>query len=402
MNDQRIKDIFETTVKECKRSFTKQDLHSNPHKEDLLARKLDEAREKYGATIADQVQKIYEKQNPALSFLFAQVTNAIIEKTFHGGSCHAQAAYSLIECCKKGIYNVSLVFSRTNDPTTEHMYLLLFDEFTFNALAKQPSSHPTYFLFNPKDFQKMWTFFDSWSNQLCEWKNFRPQNNYTKAIKNSPQTVIKPLIHLFQNEIGLLEKIIWCLTEYTTRLNNLPLDKQVTLPISLGLIKSLTVEDNEFNEEINLLLNPQKCVAKLLLSVEGYKEEFTKILASYKQFREKNEKKEKVLTEEEVKEKEDKLLSLTQTFFGQNPNPNPNPNSNSIISQWRSFPEEKLVGTKYAGHQVRFFTMKGETSQKADEFVSHLKAKGANLEKTKTKSGDPSITVDLTVSEFKL
>src|SRR5476651_2252643 len=95
-----VRNIFDTVVKECTRSLTKKNLHRDPVKEEVLAKQLDKTFSKYGEMIAGQFQADYEKQNPALSFLFAQVSNAVIEKTFHHGSCHAQAAYSLIELSK--------------------------------------------------------------------------------------------------------------------------------------------------------------------------------------------------------------------------------------------------------------------------------------------------------------
>jgi hypothetical protein len=378
-NGNAIMDIFNATVKECYRSFTKKDLHSDAFKEEVLAAQLEKARIKFGAAIADLFQIEYEAKNPTLSFLFAQVTNAIIEKTFHHGACHGQAAYSLIEFCKKSIFNVSLVNSVTGSEETSHWYLLLFDKFTFKALATQRSTHPVCFTFKPDDFNKEWIFFDSWSNQLCQWNNFKPENSYTNAIKKAPQRTFKPLIHLFKNEADLLENIIWCLTEYETRLEKLRLNTKNT---SEKISNLFTTTDEKFQTEIELLSDSSQCLEKMFLTIEDYKREFTEALKLHKP---------QIMVNDNSKNvKKEELLALTSSFFKQV----------QITTQWKEFPESKLSNTEYAGHQVLYFTLQSDISSKAKDFYVHLKSNGADavMKQANTK---PSIVVDLTKSTFK-
>lgn len=377
--------IFNAVVKECHRSYTKHNLHVDPAKEALLATQLEITRVKYAATFSDQFQKVHEKQNPGLSFLFAQVINAIFEKTFHEGQCHAQAAYTLIELCKKNIFNASLVCSRTNDPTTEHWYLLLFDDNTLKELANQPSQHPVYFRFSPNNFHKKWIYFDSWSNQLCLWENFQPQNNSMRAIKNSPQATFKPLIHLFRDETSVLEKIIWCLNEYENCLKALTL---TTENIPLNISKLFSTDDGLFQKEIELLFDSRRCQEKLLLTIENYKQEFAKTLNLHKQPSAANNK------NDTSKEKEEKLSSITSAFFHQK----------QTNTQWKEFPASHLANTRYTGHKVLFFTMRKDMSTQANEFFNHLKEKGADVvlkEVGKNDDAKPSIVLDLTSSTFK-
>ncbi|MBA2367731.1 MAG: hypothetical protein H0V82_01750 [Candidatus Protochlamydia sp.] len=375
-NNNVIMEIFNATLKECHRSFTKKDLHIDSLKEEFLAVQLEKTRVRFGAAISEQFQKDNENKNAGLSFLFAQVTNAIIEKTFHQGSCHSQAAYSLIEFCKKSIFNVSLVNSHTGSEETSHWYLVLFDDFTFKSLATQPSNHPVFFTFKPDDFKKDWIFFDSWSNQLCEWKNFKPANSYTKAIKNAPQVTFKPLIHFFRNEVELIEKIIWCLTEYEKRLVSLKLDNNNTTIKISNLFKST---DEKFKNEIELLTDSSKCMAKMLLTIENYIREFTETLNILQM----------VVNENNIN-KTEALLYLTSSFFKQV----------QITTQWKEYPESKLSKTEYAGHEVLYFTLQSDLSSKAKDFYEYLKNNGANAS-LKQANNKPSIIVDLTKSTLK-
>ena len=137
--DPKVKSVFDEVSVACARSFTKKDLHSNPLNEEILAQQLDGVFFTYGRSVAGQFQAEYAEKNPALSFLFAQVSNAVVETAFHHESCHAQAALALIKLLQEGVYNVSLMWSRTDDPSTEHHYLLVLDGPTVSRLKKVPA-----------------------------------------------------------------------------------------------------------------------------------------------------------------------------------------------------------------------------------------------------------------------
>lgn len=376
-----VKNIFNTIVNECPRSATKRNLHPDSGKDQLLAQQLEQVINKYGQEIASQFQSVYEKQNPALSFLFAQVTNAVLEKTFHEGRCHLQAAYSLIELCKKNVFNASLVCSRTDNPATEHWYLIIPDDYTFKTLSQMPQ---IYVRVEPNRFNKEATFFDTWSNQLCQWQVFQPEpnNEYTKAIKKSPQAMFRPLVHLFGNNISVLENIIWCLTEYEKRLKKLAPNMERGIQ---QIPEPLKLTDDEFQNEMELLVDSGKCLSKLLSTIDHYKSEFTAVLNSCKE--KANKRDQNVPTEQNIKEKDERLSSLTSSFF-----------KKPVAALWKEYPQTKLANTKYAGHQMRFFTMKDDMSQ-AGAFVDHLIGKGVKVE-LKEANGKPSIVADLTESTF--
>lgn len=376
--DINVKKIFDKVIAECKRASTKMNLHQEKQKDELLAAQLEKVITIYGEAIASQFQSKYEKQNKGLSFLFAQVTNAVLERTFHEGRCHLQAAYSMFELYKSGIYNVSLVSSRINNPITEHWYLLILDDYTFKSMAQMPG---IYVAVKPNGFNKMALFFDSWSEQICQWKNFQPQNKYTIEITKSTQAMFKPFIHVFHSEVEVFKSIIWCLTEYANYLKNIPSIKL----LSLSNVENLsTPSDEKFSKEIEFLTNPEKCLVKMLSTIDSYKKEFVDILNLHSHDL-------NVITEQNIKEAETKLLASTLSFFK---------GPTDIV--WKEYPKSNLERTKYEGHQVRFFTMKDEKlSSRADDFLQHLKTSGFNAEMKKAKN-NPSIVVDLTTSKLTL
>ena len=67
----------------------------------MLVEALKKNNTTYGINITSQFQREYEAKKPALSFLFAQVSNFILEKSFHDGACQLQADVALFEFCKK-------------------------------------------------------------------------------------------------------------------------------------------------------------------------------------------------------------------------------------------------------------------------------------------------------------
>ncbi|MBA3537975.1 MAG: hypothetical protein H0T84_15450 [Tatlockia sp.] len=378
-----ITNTFNTVVKECTRSLTKKNLHINPLKEEKLAVALNKTFKKFGEAVAVQIQSSYEKKNPALSFLFAQISNAVFEKTFYYGSYHSQAAYSLIELSKLGIFNASLMFSHTGDQLTEHYYLLLLDESTLERLQQLPAKTVFIRVNSKSGLPAESLFFDTWSNELCKYKDLVPQNECTKQIKTTDQALFKPFVQLFKNEVNVIENIIWCLNEYEKRLKQFHLFHLVKDPIPEHITQLFTSSDVEFQNEIELLSNSDKCISKLLLTLEDYKKDFQKQLNLLKQ-----PNWEPI--EEKVKQKNDSLVALTSSFF-----------KKQLPAQWKIYPEENLVG-KYMGHQLRFFTMSQDTqTEKADDFVIHLKENGFAAERRDARS-KPSVIVDLTASTLKI
>jgi hypothetical protein len=380
MMDTRINNTFDAVRNECTRSTTHRNLHPVKENEEVLARLLKKASNDYSENIASQFQNSHEKINPSLSFLFAQVSNAVFEKSFHNGSCHAQAAYSLIELAKKEIFNASLMWSKTNNISTEHFYLLMLDEGTLKILKQLKTPNPVCALVNFKTgLPPESLFFDTWSNELCEYKKLNHNKNaYIKEIKLTDQVLFRPLIHLFENKIKIIENIIWCLNEYEARLNKLTLAKG-TIPEYIA--KLFTATDIAFQDEISLLFDPSQCISKLLKNIENYKKDFQAQLDLFNQGH-------RISAKEEIEKKDTKLSTVTHDFF------------NKQLA-WKLYPTDKLVG-KYVGHQVRFFTMQQEDIQtKANEFVSYLNKGGFNAE-LKSANNKPSILVDLTTSTFKL
>ena len=377
--DTRIKDTFDAARNECTRSITHRSLHPVKENEEVLARLLNKVFKDYGENIAKQIQDIYEERNPSLSFLFAQVSNAVFEKTFHHGSCHSQAAYSLIELSKKRIFNASLMWSKTNNILTEHFYLLILDEVTLKRLKQLRTPHPVVVPVNFKTgLPSESLFFDPWSNELCEYKKLNHKKNvFIKEIKTTDQILFRPLLHLFENEIKIIESIIWCLNEYEARLKQLTPIKEA---IPEHITKLFTSTDIEFQDEIKLLFDPSQCISKLLINIENYKKDFQEQLNLLKQST-------RNPAEEEIEQKDRKLLAITRDFFNEQ-------------LTWKQFPKDNLVG-KYIGHQVRFFTMQEKIKTKASEFVAHLNKGGFNAE-LKSANNKPSIVVDLTTSTFKM
>jgi hypothetical protein len=374
-----ITNTFNTVVKECPRSITKKNLHSDPLKEEKLAAALNRTFVKYGEAIAGQIQSGYEKKNPALSFLFVQLSNAVFEKTFHYGSCHSQAAYSLIELSKQGIFNASLMFSKTDNLLTEHFYLLRLDEGTLERLQQLPIPSVFIKVNSQTGLPPDSLFFDTWSNELCEYKDLKPQNDCTKQIKTTDQILFKPFIHLFKNEINVIENIIWCLNEYEKRLKQFQLFHLVKDAIPEHISRLFTSSDVEFQNEIELMSDSDKCISKLLITIENYKKDFLEQLTLLKQ-----------PIVERAEQKDNALSTLTSSFFKE-----------QLPAQWKIYPKENLVG-KYMGHQLRFFTMSQDTpTQKADDFVSHLKENGFAAERRNANS-KPSVLVDLTTSTLKI
>lgn len=368
-----VEETFNAVKKECTRSITKKDLHSDRHKEEALAKYLSRTFERYGENIAEKFQNLHQKQNPALSFLFAQLTNAIVEKTFHQGGCHAQAAYALIELAKKGIFNACLMCNKTGNLATTHYYLLILDEFTFERL-KLADANSVYIRVNAKTgLPPKSHFFDTWSNELCEYEKFISKNDFTKDIKTTDQALFKPFSQLFPNEFNIIKNIFFCLNEYENHLKAIPQNKEA---IPENIAKLFTPEDVQFQSEIELLFDSNMCVLKLLSAIEDYKKEFQQQLEQYAK-------------DTPIIDKE--LSNTTLSFFN---------GTLPAQSQWKPYPENALGG-KYLGHRVRFFTMSNISGKNAASFTNHLKQQGFNAELRKAKNG-PSVVVDLTESKLTI
>ncbi|MBX9703319.1 MAG: hypothetical protein K2X39_04115, partial [Silvanigrellaceae bacterium] len=108
INEPEIEQVFNDVLQLCSRSETKLDLHPNKDKDLCLAMLLEQARVKYGEQICNSLQQEYERTQPQLSFLFAQLTNAVLQSVFRQGRCHGQAAYALFELFKAGKFNATL------------------------------------------------------------------------------------------------------------------------------------------------------------------------------------------------------------------------------------------------------------------------------------------------------
>lgn len=371
---QSLSTVFEEAVKSCPRSSTKKNLHSDPTKEETLARLLNNVRTIFGTQIASQFQAEYESKNKGLSFLFAQITNAVVERAFHEGSCHAQAAYSLIELAKNNILNASLVCSRTLNLSTEHYYLLILEDHTYKILESQDDIiiKVGENRFNPESI-----FFDTWSNQLCHWSKFIPESPYTEEIRKTPQALFKSLLHLFGTEAKVIEQINWCLERYESILNSLELPEafplrfpdiiqanQITQNAQKPQEKS-NDEDFAFEKECELLTSPQQCLEKLRYTIKLYKTEFAKL---------------------SNKSNESKLFTATATFFKQ-----------SSECKWLKYPENKLEKSKHKGNDVR--CTKGlSTTEHTQRFFKYLEDEGFSTELVSTIKG-PLILVDLTLSK---
>ena len=194
--------------------------------------------------------------------------------------------------------------------------------------------------------------------------------------KKPLRLLFKRLIHFFKNEAELIDKIIWCLTEYETRLEKLRLDTRNT---AVKISNLFTSTDEKFQTEIELLFDSSKCLANFFLTIEDYKREFTETYKLHKPH----------MVNDNSKKKQ-QLLSLTSSFFKQV----------QINTQWKEYPESKLSKTEYAGHQVLYFTLQSGISSKAKDFHDYLKNHGANAS-LKQANHKPSIVVDLTKSTFK-
>ena len=66
--------------------------------------------------------------------------------------------------------------------------------------------------------------------------------------------MFKPLIRLFNDEENLLKNIIWCLTEYETRLKKLVLEVE---KIPIKYTSRFTPQD-EFQKEVEFLFNSKE------------------------------------------------------------------------------------------------------------------------------------------------
>ncbi len=334
-----LRKIFDEIVKACSRSTTKKNLHSDPKKEEALAWLLNNIRTIFGSNLATKFQGEYEAKNPALSFLYAQITNAVIERAFHEGSCHAQAAYSLIELAKNRIFKASLVCSRTGNLSTEHFYVLLLEDHTYNILA----SHKDIFIPITKNrFNPVSTFFDTWSNQLCRWDEFKAESPYTKEIRNTTQALFKSFLHLFGSEAKVIETINWCLEKYENEL------KALALPEFSPQKHSISDQsDQAFQDECELLTSSQKCLSKILDIIKLYKEEFAKL----------------------SKKKDDtKLFNTTIAFFKQ-----------SSANDWKVYPSEKMAQSKHKGNDVRYMKAPSST-ELTQSFFKHLQKEGFDTE----------------------
>jgi hypothetical protein len=380
-----IKEIFDLTIDQCKRVSTKEgSLNADLSKDILLVKALQQCTQVYGINITSQFQAAYEAKNPALSFLFAQISNFILEKAFHVGSCQLQADVALFEFCKKGIFNVSIICSNPTNALIDHWYLMILDDHTFRASTQWPK---VYAAIRPNGFSKTSLYFDTWSKQLCEWKNFKPdpENKYQKNLKEITQAMFKPLINLFKDEVNLIETIIWCLTEYEKCLKNIKLAEE---KIPMEYTRLFTTAEDEFQREVKFLFDSQQCMLQLLTSIEIEKKAFQERLVAIKHVSKKQEK------EDSVNDKDIKLDNITSAFFKQN-----------IPTRWKEYPQQ-LVSQHptYAGHQIRFFTLPQNdttTQRLATDFTQHLREKGLSAEQRDAK-GKPSIIVDLTTSSFTI
>ncbi len=369
-----VEQVFQKVRTECTRSTTKGDLHSDADKEEILGLSVITAVKKYGENIADAFQSEFGKTDEKLSYLFAQLTNAIIEKTFRDGSCHAQASYSLFELAKKSVFDVSLVYSKTEKIKTEHFYLMMPDKFALNIFLQHDI---TSFIVNNSRFGSETILYDTWSDILCKWQDFSGEievtNQCTRVIKTSVQHLFRPLSLLYENEKMLLEKIIACLCEYKNRLLQLSNSPDKISAAQIGAIVANHQEDSEFINEIIFLNNNDECIKRLILNIDEYLADFTEQLNPGTGV---------------VKQHESKLSNETTQFF----------NEKKITAEalaWKVYPAEKLTGC-YAGHQIRFFNIpKDITSEQSAAFNSHLKEKGFAAKMAKTKAGLSSIIVDL-------
>jgi hypothetical protein len=353
-----LRKIFDDIVKACTRSSTKMDLHPDKHKENVLALLLKYAIDKFGQAVASNFQRIHEKTNPGLSYTFAQVSNAVVERTFHGGSCHAQAAYSLVEFAKNNIFNASLVCSRTGDTSTEHFYILLPDKQTFAVIA---GGKDLFIRVTKNRFSDASTYVDPWSNQLCLWKDFQPNNAYTNHIRKTDQAVFKSFSHIFGNEKSIIERIIFCLKEY--RVNLLSLPPANNLPIDPSKFPKDT--DENFRLEVDLLTSHQKCIDALVSTTDLYLSEFNSMLNIDNA----------------------RLLSSTTSFF-----------KAPLQAKWIAYPKASLSNTKHDGHVVYYLTLKDSEAAYAPAFFQHLKTDGFSAEMKQAKE-NPSIVVDLSISK---
>jgi len=349
----KLQTVFDQVVKDCSRSSTKKDLHDDANKEHSLAVMLQNVTKIFGLNVTAQFQQIHERQQPQLSYVFAQVSNAVLERAFHDGRCHSQAAYAMLELAKQKIFDACLVFSNTGNPATEHYFLIFLDDYAKQMLANHKNV-------KVKRFNNNVLYFDTWSKQLCYWQDFKPSNDYTRAIRGTTQSIFQSFKRIYRTEEKIIETIMWCLKEYAKYLKAVPIEDVVTQVRS-----TQAAVDQEYIDELTLLSNPKQCLAKLLDTIELYKTEFEKLR----------------------KVTDANLLTTTVSFFG-----------TPTARQWKVYPKASLAKSKYNGHQVRYFTMKGTEAERATEFVTHLKAKGFVTEKKSTKNNNPSIIVDLTDS----
>lgn len=385
--DSEIKEVFDLTIKQCKRSSTiERSIHSDLVKDNLLVKALQDNADIYGINISAQFQKIHEKNNPALSFLFAQVTNLILERTFHIGSCVMQADVALLEFCKKGVFNASLICSNPSNPKTQHFYLTVLDDQTFMEFSKWPDVYCIAdAAIEPNLFSES-VYFDTWSKQLCEWKRFTPdaKNVYLKDLKKLKQAMFKPLVLMFKDEVALLENIIFCLNEYEKYIEK---DKNTKKDIPLNYIKLFFNQKNEFQEEVEFLFDYSECKSRLLKAIDVERKEFERRLTSIKQVKNND------CVEKGIEVKLAKLNLVTAGFFSTSPS-----------KKWQQFPQNRIAkNSAYAGHDLWFFTFEKNdigTKQSANTFAKTLVENGlcAELKKANEK---PSIIVDLTRSSLR-
>jgi hypothetical protein len=345
-----VEKTFSQVLSVCKRSSTKNDLHPDPAKEKILYSLLQKVYEIYGTDIADSFQAEYENTDPGLSYLFAHLTNAVLEKAFHDGSCHSQSSYAMFELSKEGIFNVSMVSSQTGNPGTDHFYLMMPDEYTRKILSTIPN---VFIHVNKSNFAASTVFFDTWSKILCKWQDFKGPientNKCTKVIKTSTQYLFRPLDLLFKDELTLLKNIKKCLLEYKMRLQKVPIHAS-------ALLVAADEADKSFKEEVQLLTSSEKCVTKLVETIDEYVNHFK-------------------IQIEALKEKElpsAKLARYSSRFF-EKYDLSP---GNSV---WKVHPQASS-NDRYKNYDVRYFNMPISIKEQATLFNQYLNKKKINTE----------------------
>lgn len=353
---QQLQKIFDEIAKNCQRSSTKKDLHSDQDKENTLAVLLKYVLEYFNFT--HQFMREHEQTDPKLAYLFSAICAAVNQSAFHDGRCQMTANYAMLELAKNRIFDASIVVNALGKAGAEHFFVMIPDDKLFNTLNSYKSLHCNV---TKGRFTERSIFFDPWSNQICRWENFEPSNDCVATIVEEQQIVCKSLRHMFANEQAIIERIIWCLKKFRTLLQTLPAD-QFQQPEVPNLQNET---DKEFLQEVRALRSFEQCYSKLLASIDAYQDAFTKLINGVN------------LT----------LITATSSFFG-----------SPIHSSWRAYPPAYLAKTKYNGHEVYGFTMHGTDSKHAPGFFTHLTKLGYSAIMKKM-GEDPSIVVDITTSK---